>query len=104
MRRLRLLLERAPRSSEYHRERVGPKATWTDHEYLLANIADGINQLSWLTSMAHRDPKKAPPERPKPIPRPGDAAKRQARRTQLSGREIARRLVDLARSEKKRRG
>lgn len=102
-RRFALLLERAPRDSEYVRSKAGPAAEWGDTEHLLAVIADLIAATNYQFATAHRNPRKSPPEKPTPIPRPTDRAKRQARRTQLSGREIARRLIDLQRREKRRR-
>ncbi len=97
-RRLRLLLERAPRDSEYVREKAGASAAWDDEEHLLAIIADRLEVLTYQFVSANTPKGKTPPAKPVPLPRPGHKAK-QSRRTELSSREIGRRLVQMHRME-----
>lgn len=97
-RRLRLLLERAALDSEYAREVVGPQARWSTTEYLLANLIDAVQVGNWQFAAANTPKGKQRPERPKPVERPGETAKRNQYRTQLSDREILRRLVQQQRN------
>lgn len=77
------------------REKAGPKAQWGDVEHLLAIIGDRLEAANYLFASANAGKGKKP-DKPKPLPRPGEQA-REIRRTQLTDREIARRLVQMQR-------
>lgn len=98
-RRFRVLLERTPIDSDYARDKLGDKARWSTAEHLLATIADLVQVGNWQFASVHSK-KGHPPSRPEPIPRPGQMSKRQQHRTQLSDREIARRLVQMQRRKR----
>lgn len=45
---------------------------WGDTEHLLAGVFDSLQLLQWMYLCAHRDPDSRAPERPRPLPRPGE--------------------------------
>jgi hypothetical protein len=70
-RRVAVLLERLP---PYARR---PGEQWSTEAELLAILADEVAQLTWVTLRAHGAKGAA---RPRPLPRPGQAAARAANR------------------------
>jgi hypothetical protein len=58
----------APRESAAYRQAF-PDAPWSPLETRVADIADLLNGLIWVTKRAHFDKVGDPPE---PLPRPGD--------------------------------
>lgn len=100
-RRLRVVLEHSALDSEYARKKLGDKARWSTTEHLIATVADLIQIGNWQYATAHSKKGHAPPK-PTPIERPGQASKRRQNRTQLSEREIARRLVEMQRRQNRK--
>lgn len=49
---------------------LNPRAIWTQGDHLIASAVDALNQLVWAQSKDGQKNRK----RPKPVPRPGDAA------------------------------
>lgn len=92
-------MERAPLDSEYAREKLGEQAQWSTTEHLLATLIDVTQIGVWQFAAAH-SPRRAP-DKPKPIPRPGQQSKRPQNRTRLSDNEITRRLVDMKRKQER---
>jgi hypothetical protein len=76
---------------------AGDTARWGDTEHLLAIVADRLEVANFLFQSANSKGNKKP-DKPKPLPRPGDKPV-ESRRTQLTDREIARRLVQMHRTE-----
>jgi hypothetical protein len=46
--------------------------SWNNESYILANIFDAIQQLTFLTESMNTPKEKPRPKRPKPHPRPGE--------------------------------
>ena len=62
-------------------------ASWTVETHMLAEAIDAINWLTWMTARVNS---KKEPKKPKPIPRPGDKArKRPAKKRALNVRTLA---------------
>jgi hypothetical protein len=70
-RRVRVLIEHLPRDAALVRELHGETADWGLTEHLLAAAVDELAAGNWLFVSANRDEHAEPPERPKPLPRPG---------------------------------
>lgn len=87
------LVQNLPRESSTFRRLHGDDAQWGDTEHLLAVAVDALNIANWQRGGG----KSA--NRPKPIPRPGEAQKN---RTRLAPAEIERRL--LAQMERRGHG
>lgn len=85
LRRVSVLLRRLPPGA-WQKEQ-GP-ASWSREAWMLADVVDAVNQLSWLTAAVNS---KSKPERPKPYPRPGDKAKQDFKKVTWSemGRLVA---------------
>lgn len=65
LRRVWSLVRRLPPGS-WHKDRGA--ASWAQEAWLLADVVDAVNQLTWLTAAVHS---KHQPKRPDPYPRPG---------------------------------
>lgn len=87
----------APHGSETFRSVHGERVEWGYSEHLLADIFDLLATTLHQIQLNNRDPKKAKPKAPEPHHRPGVVTVKAKRRTQLSDREIARRLVAMSR-------
>lgn len=70
-RRLRVLLQHLPRDSALVRALHGEAAEWGLSEHLLAAAVDELAVANWLFASAHTPEHADPPERPRPLPRPG---------------------------------
>lgn len=70
-RRLRVLIQHLPRDAALVRELHGESAEWGLTEHLLAATVDELAVGNWLFVSANRDEHADPPDRPKPVPRPG---------------------------------
>lgn len=70
LRRLKVLLHRL-RLGEWTRD-AGP-ASWSQEAYMLANVIDAVNQVSWVVAQANSR-KRLPA--PKPVERPGHGEKK----------------------------
>ena len=70
-RRLRVLVQHLPRESALVRALHGDAAEWGLAEHLLAGAVDEIAVGNWLFVSANSDEHADPPERPRPVPRPG---------------------------------
>jgi hypothetical protein len=71
-RRLRVLIQHLPREAALVRALHGDAADWGLSEHLLAATVDEIAVGNWLFVSANTPENADPPERPRPIPRPGD--------------------------------
>jgi hypothetical protein len=71
-RRLRVLIEHLPREAALVRALHGETADWGVTEHLLAATVDELALGNWLFVSANTPESSDPPERPKPLPRPGD--------------------------------
>lgn len=45
---------------------------WGQEQHTAADMVDSLSDLAYILIMAHRDPSKPAPERPRRYPRPGD--------------------------------
>lgn len=70
-RRLRVLIQHLPRDAALVRALHGETADWGLTEHLLATTVDELAVGNWLFASAHTPEHADPPERPRPIPRPG---------------------------------
>ncbi len=70
-RRLRVLVEHLPRDAALVRELHGETTEWGLTEHLLAAAVDELAVGNWLFVSANRDEHADPPERPRPVRRPG---------------------------------
>jgi hypothetical protein len=70
-RRLRVLIQHLPRDAALVRALRGEEAEWGLTEHLLAAAVDQLAAGNWLYAAAHTAENADPPERPRPIPRPG---------------------------------
>jgi hypothetical protein len=70
-RRLRVLIRHLPRESALVRALHGDVADWGLAEHLLAGAVDELAVGNWLFATANSDENADPPERPRPVPRPG---------------------------------
>jgi hypothetical protein len=70
-RRIRVLVEHLPRDSSLVRELYGDEGKWGLGEHLLAAAVDQLAAGNWMFASVHAPENAEPPERPKPIPRPG---------------------------------
>jgi hypothetical protein len=77
-RRVRVLIEHLPRDAALVRALHGETADWGLTEHLLAAAVDELAAGNWLNVAANRDEHAEPPERPKPVPRPGIAVESEA--------------------------
>lgn len=68
--KLERLIGQLPRQSRTTKLVVGDKARWGETDYLLANVYDAVNALTWITVSAHSAKGKRPPK-PRPMLRPG---------------------------------
>lgn len=85
-RRLGVLIRHLPNESATARAQVGEAGRWSDTEYLLALVADGIAAGNWQRAViAGAKPKPRPP---KPIPRPGVVDGTRLGRTSLTPDEV----------------
>lgn len=71
LRRVWVLMQRLPPGS--WKKDAGP-GSWTETDYLLANVIDAVNQVAW--TVAQSNSKKKVPV-PKPMERPGQKTKKQ---------------------------
>ena len=69
-RRLKVLIHRVPLGE--WKKNQGP-ASWSEEAYLLANVIDAINQMTWMFAQANSR-KRIP--MPKPYTRPGHEEKK----------------------------
>jgi hypothetical protein len=70
-RRLRVLVQRLPRDAALVRAVHGEDAEWGLTEQLLAAAVDQLATGNWLFATTHTPEQASPPERPRPLPRPG---------------------------------
>ena len=77
-------MKHLPAGSALIRAREPERSRWGVAEYLLAIIADALRWLVW----AKTPDAKRKRNRPKPIPRPGDAGKVQGRFAGAVGRSV----------------
>jgi hypothetical protein len=70
-RRLRVLIQHLPRDAALVRAVHGEDAEWGLTEHLLAAAVDQLATGNWLFATAHTPEQASPPERPRPVPRPG---------------------------------
>lgn len=83
-----MLISRLPRGSATRAEVLGGEENdWTISNHLAADQIDATLMLTWVTAGSKKNP------RPDPIPRPGRVTARD-RRTDLTGTEIERRLLE----------
>ncbi|MFJ3701262.1 MULTISPECIES: hypothetical protein [Streptomyces] len=73
-RRLAVLVKHMPRDSAVAQELHGDGAEWTVTDYLLAAAVDHLAAANWMFASVNTDEDSEPPERPVPVPRPGDHA------------------------------
>ncbi|MER5862348.1 hypothetical protein [Kitasatospora sp. NPDC002040] len=71
-RRLSVLVQHLPRDSNTVRALHGEAAEWTLTDHLLAAAVDHLAVANWMFLSVNRDEDSDPPERPEPVPRPGD--------------------------------
>jgi hypothetical protein len=71
-RRLSVLVSHLPRDSNTVRALHGESAEWTLTDHLLAAAVDHLAVANWMFLSVNRDEDSEPPERPEPVPRPGD--------------------------------
>lgn len=69
-----MLLRHLPRDSSYLEAVVGPSARWSDAEYLLAQIVDGVQVSNYLAKVGFRLTGEHRP--PEPLARPGTVRRR----------------------------
>jgi hypothetical protein len=94
MRRFRNLIGRLPRDAELWREMHGDVMAWGPVEHLVADLVDVERLALWQRGGNSKAP------RPQPIDRPGTSRRR---KSELSGGEMKRRLIDLHRRDEARR-
>lgn len=70
-RRLRVLIQHLPREAALVRALHGEDVEWGLTEHLLAAAVDQLNTGNWLFVSANTPENADPPERPRPLPRPG---------------------------------
>jgi hypothetical protein len=70
LRRLWVLMQRLPAGA--WKKDAGP-GSWTETDYLLANVIDAVNQVSWVVAQSNSK-RKVPV--PKPVERPGQRRKK----------------------------
>lgn len=70
-RRLRVLIRHLPRESALARALHGDVVDWGLTEHLLAGVVDELAVGNWLFVTANSPEHADPPERPRPVPRPG---------------------------------
>ena len=70
-RRLRVLIQHLPRDAALVRAVHGEDVEWGLTEHLLATAVDQLATGNWLFATAHMPEQASPPERPRPVPRPG---------------------------------
>jgi hypothetical protein len=70
-RRLRVLIRHLPRESALVRTLHGEAAEWGLTEHLLAGAVDELAVGNWLFVAANSAEGADPPDRPRPVPRPG---------------------------------
>lgn len=73
---------------------------WGPTEHLLASVVDAVEINTWMVAAVNSAGKR--PQRPKPVPRPG--VRSEAKRSRLSGHEMAARLRAQRAREVLRRG
>lgn len=73
-RRLAVLIEHMPADSSLLQELHGEEASWKVTDYLLAAAVDHLAAANWMFATVNTDEDGEPPERPMPVPRPGDTA------------------------------
>lgn len=78
LRRLQVLLHRLPMGT--WKKDHGP-ASWSEEAYLMANVIDAVNQVSWVVAQSNSR-KKIP--MPKPFLRPGQEDKKKLSWTDLA--------------------
>ncbi|GAA1152098.1 hypothetical protein F4556_004059 [Kitasatospora gansuensis] len=71
-RRLSVLLKHLPRDSNTVRALHGESAEWTLTDHLLAAAVDHLAVANWMFLSVNRDEDGEAPERPQPVPRPGE--------------------------------
>lgn len=84
-RRLGVLVRHLPHDSAIARAVHGEQADWGPVEHLLAGVIDRLEVANWQRAN-HGAKKAAQSKPPKPMPRPGQAQKQQARRTDTYAR------------------
>lgn len=57
-------------------DKFGP---WSLEHYLLASLIDAVQNLTYVFSIAHSDPRKSAPKQPEPTRRPGVNERRRRR-------------------------
>lgn len=67
-----VLVKHLPRDSAVNRELHGEAAEWSVTDHLLAAAVDHLAAANWMFACVNTDEDAEPPERPEPVPRPGD--------------------------------
>lgn len=79
LRRLWVLLQRLPLG--VWKKDQGP-ASWSETDYLLAQVVDAVNQGTWVATQVASGKKKVPP--PKPVQRPGGQREKKIKWSQVA--------------------